>query len=62
MACRGIGIYVVTVSQARDSICWKCRTRESHSIREAENKKEFDIPERNYIYYGTYSSDGSEER
>ena len=42
---------MVTVSQARDAdgIRWKCPTRESHSIREAENKKEFDISERSYV-------------
>ena len=53
VACRGIGTWVVTVSQARDadSLCWKCRTRESHSIQEAENKKEFDISERNYVLW-----------
>ena len=51
MACRGTGIKVGTVSQARDGTRWKCRTRDSHSIREAENKKEFDIPERNYVLW-----------
>ena len=51
MACRATGIQVVTVSQARDGIPWKCRTRESHSIRETENKKEFDIPEGNYVLW-----------
>ena len=50
MACRGIGTQVVTVSQAWDGIPWKSRTRESRSNREAENKKEFDIPEGNYVF------------
>ena len=42
---------MVTVSQALDRIRWKCRTSESHSIREAENKKEFDIPGKNYVLW-----------
>ena len=42
---------MVTVSQVRDGIPWKCRTRGSHSIREAESKQEFDIPEGNYVLW-----------
>ena len=44
---------MVKESQAWDtsSIRWKCRTRESYSIREAANKNEFDIPERNDVLW-----------
>ena len=48
----------MTVSQARDSLY---SLEMSYTRFESRKKKEFDIPERNYTYYGTYSRDGSEE-
>ena len=54
MACKGIGYLVVTVSQARDDIRWKCRQANHTRFKKQKTKRNL-IFLKETTYYGTCS-------